>query len=226
MDDLQRRISIANARRAELLKRTEEARALAAAARGAARAEAELAEAEDELFEPLTTAWCEWGLAMLWLLLAPAQFTLSAIFVVVTLSFGGKYEVLFIASVCLLFALPLFGYCASSFFVFRCCCAAQRDVKPLVRTLSICNLASSLLQLVIFAVFSRIFDRTGFCALALALCHAAGAASFIVQLNVKGLLRLLLSQPARGSSPVEGSPLLPARSKPAVLPALYGASTS
>ena len=108
MDDLQRRISIANARRAELLKRTEEARALAAAARGAARAEAELAEAEDELFEPLATAWCEWGLAMLWLLLAPAQFTLSAIFVVVTLSYGGKYEVLFIASVCLLFALPLF----------------------------------------------------------------------------------------------------------------------
>ena len=209
MDDVQRRIDSANARRAELSKRAEEARALAAAARGAAKAEAELAEAEDELFEPAKTALCEWALAALWFFLAPAAFTLSAIFVVITLVSGGSITL--IAPVCLLFLLPFCGYCASSCILIRCCCAARTDVKRLVRALSIYNLASSLIQLALFATFSRVFDRTGFCALALALCHALGAASFIAQLNLKRLLRCWLSRPA-GSSPGEGASLLPSRS--------------
>lgn len=210
MDDVQKRIDNANARRAELSKRAEEARALAAAARGAAKAEAELAEAEDELFEPAKTAQCEWALAALWFILAPAHFTLSAIFVIITGSSaaGGAGEATLLASLVVLFLLPFVGYCASSCILVRCCCAARADVKRLVRALSIYNLASSLIQLAIFAAFSRLkFDRTGFCALPLALCHALGAASFIAQLNLKRLLRCCLSRPA-GGSPGEGASLL------------------
>lgn len=211
MDEIQQRISNANARRDELSKRAEEARALAAAARGAAKAEAELAEAEDELFEPKRTAQCEWALAALWFLLAPVHFVLSVVFLVFAFSGGGGDSgVIVLAALCALFALPMCGYCTSSCVVIRCCCAARADVKRVVRALSIYNLASSLLQLAIFAVFSgTAFDRTGVCALALAVCHAVGAASFIAHLNLKRLLRLLLSQPAGGPGPGEGSPLLP-----------------
>jgi hypothetical protein len=182
-------------------KCVEEAHELAAAARDAAKAEAaELAEAECIL-------------ALLWFILAPVLLSLSIfLFVLLRDQVGtSAVGILFYSAAFFL----LCGYCASSCILIRCCCAAQTDAK---RALSIFNLALSLIQLALLATlpffsYTKV-DAAGSslagCALALALCHALGAASFIAHLNLKRLLRYRLSRPA-GGSPGEGAWLLQSR---------------
>jgi len=202
-------------------KCVEEAHELAAAARApreqlphhlqvAARAGGAIAKVDSEA--ELAEAECT--LAWLWFVLAPVQFSLSTFLFVLLRDQVGTSAVdtpFFFAAF-----FQLCGYCASSCILIRCCCAARTDAKRLVRALSFLNLALSLIQLVIFATFPFFLtvDAAGSsiegCALALALCHALGAASFIAHLNLKRLLRYRLSRPA-GGSPGEGAWLLQSR---------------